>query len=156
MTLTLTLRSAPAARVWAPALVPQRLQGLSPPEVAALTVRCGRETVAVGELFDVSGTADEQVVLRGDLRRVDGIGMGMDSGAVLVPSFDDPWIVEGQGSAGIEATAQLAAMGLGPPDVIVACCGGGGLSAGLALAGRTPASSTALTAGTPSRSGSAT
>ena len=78
MTLTLTLRSAPAARVWAPALVPRRLQGLSAPEVAALTVRCGRETLAVGELFEVSGTADEQLVLRGDLRWVDGIGMGMD------------------------------------------------------------------------------
>ena len=55
-------------------------------------------------------------------------------GATLVPSFDDPWIVEGQGSAGIEATAQLSAMSLGPPDLIVVCCGGGGLSAGLALA----------------------
>lgn len=55
-------------------------------------------------------------------------------GATLVPSFDDPWVIEGQGSAGIEITAQLAERGLGPPDLIVACCGGGGLSAGLALA----------------------
>ena len=57
-----------------------------------------------------------------------------ERGATLVPSFDDAWVVEGQGSAGIEATAQLAALGLGAPDLIVACCGGGGLSAGLALA----------------------
>lgn len=55
-------------------------------------------------------------------------------GATLVPSFDDPWIVEGQGSAGVEAIAQLAARGMPPPDLIVACCGGGGLAAGLALA----------------------
>ena len=60
--------------------------------------------------------------------------LARERGATLVPSFDDPWIVEGQGSAGIEATAQMAAMGVGPPDLIVACCGGGGLSAGLALA----------------------
>jgi len=55
-------------------------------------------------------------------------------GATLVPSFDDPWIIEGQGSAGIEAIRQLAALGLGPPDLCVICCGGGGLSAGIALA----------------------
>jgi formylmethanofuran dehydrogenase subunit C len=84
MTLTLTLRSAPEARVWAPALVPRRLQGLAASEVAALSVRCGRETLALGELFEVSGAPDEQLVLSGDLHRVDGIGLGMDSGAVLV------------------------------------------------------------------------
>ena len=55
-------------------------------------------------------------------------------GSVLVPSFDDPWVIEGQGSAGIEAIAQLAARGSAPPDRIVACCGGGGLASGLALA----------------------
>ncbi len=57
-----------------------------------------------------------------------------ERGATLVPSFDDPWVVEGQGSAGIEATAQMAALGYGPPDQIIACCGGGGLASGLALA----------------------
>ncbi len=55
-------------------------------------------------------------------------------GATLVPSFDDPWIIEGQGSAGIEAAAQMAALGLGMPARIVIPCGGGGLSAGVALA----------------------
>jgi threonine dehydratase len=51
-------------------------------------------------------------------------------GAVLVPSFDDPWIIEGQGSCGLEAAEQL---GFAPTQVIVPC-GGGGLSAGIALA----------------------
>jgi threonine dehydratase len=50
--------------------------------------------------------------------------------AVLVPSFDDPWIIEGQGSAGLEVLDQLKAV----PDLIVTPCGGGGLGAGLALA----------------------
>ncbi|QNQ10968.1 threonine ammonia-lyase [Sphingomonas alpina] len=54
-------------------------------------------------------------------------------GAVLVPSFDDPWIIEGQGSAGIEAAAQMAALGLGAPRRVAVPCGGGGLSAGIAL-----------------------
>ncbi len=55
-------------------------------------------------------------------------------GATLVPSFDDPWIIEGQGSAGLEAAAQMEAAGLGSPTRVVAPCGGGGLAAGIALA----------------------
>lgn len=51
-------------------------------------------------------------------------------GATLVHAYADPWVIEGQGSAGIEIAAQLGRQ----PGTIVVCCGGGGLSAGLALA----------------------
>jgi len=54
-------------------------------------------------------------------------------GATLVPSFDDPWVIEGQGSTGIEAEAQMAAAGLPAPARVVVPCGGGGLAAGIAL-----------------------
>ncbi len=53
-----------------------------------------------------------------------------DSGAVLVHAYADPWVIEGQGSAGIEITDQLGR----EPSSIVVCCAGGGLTAGLALA----------------------
>lgn len=52
------------------------------------------------------------------------------TGATLVHAFADPWVIEGQGSAGIEIAAQLGRA----PSRIIACCGGGGLTAGLALA----------------------
>jgi threonine dehydratase len=51
-------------------------------------------------------------------------------GAVVVPSFDDPHIIVGQGTAGLEILAQCPQ----PIRQIVVCCGGGGLAAGLALA----------------------
>lgn len=54
-------------------------------------------------------------------------------GATLVPSFDDPWVIEGQGSTGIEASEQMAAAGMGAPSRVVVPCGGGGLAAGIAL-----------------------
>lgn len=56
------------------------------------------------------------------------------TGATLVHAFGDPWVIEGQGSLGIEAVAQLRTRGIEGPTHIIACCGGGGLSAGLALA----------------------
>ncbi len=51
-------------------------------------------------------------------------------GGTLVHAFGDPWVIEGQGSAGIEAAQQLGRA----PSRFIACCGGGGLAAGLALA----------------------
>lgn len=53
-----------------------------------------------------------------------------ETGAILVHAFADPWVIEGQGSAGVEITAQLGRQ----PSRIIACCGGGGLAAGLSLA----------------------
>ncbi len=61
-------------------------------------------------------------------------GLAEARGATLVPSFDDPWIIEGQGSTGIEAATQMAGLGMGVPSRVVIPCGGGGLSAGIALA----------------------
>ncbi|GAB5489518.1 MAG: threonine/serine dehydratase [Parasphingorhabdus sp.] len=57
-----------------------------------------------------------------------------ETGAVVVPSFDDPWIVEGQGSCGLEIKNQMIAQTGSAPDQIIACCGGGGLATGSALA----------------------
>ena len=56
------------------------------------------------------------------------------SGATLVHAYGDPWVIEGQGTTGTEIAAQLAARGLDGPTRIVCPCGGGGLTAGLALA----------------------
>lgn len=53
-----------------------------------------------------------------------------ERGGTLVHAFADPWVMEGQGSAGIEIAAQLGR----EPSRIIACCGGGGLTVGLTLA----------------------
>ena len=53
-----------------------------------------------------------------------------ERGAVLVPSFDDPHIVAGQGTAGLELVEQCPE----PVQRILVCAGGGGLAAGIALA----------------------
>ncbi|MFC0204847.1 threonine ammonia-lyase [Novosphingobium soli] len=57
-----------------------------------------------------------------------------ERGATLVHAYADPWIIEGQGSAGLEIAAQMEERAGGGPDLVVAPCGGGGLAAGLALA----------------------
>ena len=71
-------------------------------------------------LYDRPGEDRDEVAAREIERR----------GAVLVHAFGDPWVIEGQGSAGVEIEAQLGRT----PSRLVVCCGGGGLAAGLALA----------------------
>src|SRR5882757_6592069 len=54
-------------------------------------------------------------------------------GAVLVPPFDDPFVIAGQGTAGREICEDLEKLGV-KPDVAVVGASGGGLIAGIALA----------------------
>jgi threonine dehydratase len=56
-----------------------------------------------------------------------------ERGAVLVPSFDDPYIIAGQGTAGLEIVEQAQEAGADVVKVLV-CCGGGGLVGGIATA----------------------
>jgi threonine dehydratase len=53
-----------------------------------------------------------------------------ESGATVVPSFADPAIVAGQGTAGLEIAERL---GRSPARIVIPC-GGGGLASGIALA----------------------
>ncbi len=56
-----------------------------------------------------------------------------ERGAALVPSYDHEHIIAGQGTVGLEIAEQALEMRL-PPDQVLINCGGGGLSAGSAVA----------------------
>lgn len=59
--------------------------------------------------------------------------IGEETGAVMVHPFNDPGVIAGQGTAGLELAEQARAMGL-EPEAMLTCAGGGGLTAGIALA----------------------
>lgn len=54
-------------------------------------------------------------------------------GATLVPPYDDPFVIAGQGTVGREIAEDMAALGV-TPDIVVAPASGGGLIAGIATA----------------------
>jgi threonine dehydratase len=54
-------------------------------------------------------------------------------GATVVPPYDDPWVIAGQGTVGREIAEDFAVLGISP-DVVSAPASGGGLMAGIALA----------------------
>jgi threonine dehydratase len=60
-------------------------------------------------------------------------GIAGKRGATLVPPYDDPKVIAGQGTVGREICEDLAALGI-VPDIVVAPVSGGGLIAGVATA----------------------
>ncbi len=68
-----------------------------------------------------------------EIREEIGARIAAERGAAIIRPYDDPYIIAGQGTLGLEAAAQALGMGL-RPDAALVPCGGGGLSSGCALA----------------------
>lgn len=60
-------------------------------------------------------------------------GIAQQYGATLVPPYDDPMIIAGQGTIGREIVEDLARLDLAP-EIVVVGASGGGLAAGISLA----------------------
>jgi threonine dehydratase len=75
-------------------------------------------------LYDRAGGEDREAI---------GAALAERDGLILVKPYDDPWVIAGQGTCGLEIAAQARAAGVDRADVLI-CCGGGGLTAGVALA----------------------
>ncbi len=96
---------------------------LMPSDAAAVKIDNTRRYGAEVVLYD-RATGDREAL---------GAEIAGARGLTLIPPYDHPDVIAGQGTVGIEIAEQLAEVGVAQADVI-ACCGGGGLAAGLALA----------------------
>ena len=96
---------------------------LMPSDAPATKIGGTRDLGAEVVLYD-RATADRDAL---------GAELAAARGLTLIPPFDHPEVIAGQGTTGLEIAAQAAEAGVTVADVLV-CCGGGGLSAGIALA----------------------
>ena len=62
-----------------------------------------------------------------------GAALAAERGLTLIKPFDEPLVIAGQGTTGLEIAEQARDEGVEAAEVLV-CCGGGGLTAGIALA----------------------
>ena len=69
----------------------------------------------------------------GETREEAAAAVAEARGLTLVHPYDDPAVIAGQGTVGLEIAAQARAAGIEAADVVV-CTGGGGLASGVALA----------------------
>lgn len=94
-----------------------------PADAPALKIANTRALGAEVVLYDRASESREEI----------GARVAEDRGLTLIKPYDDAQVVAGQGTTGLEIAAQARAYGVETADVLV-CCGGGGLTAGIALA----------------------
>jgi threonine dehydratase len=94
-----------------------------PSDAPSIKVESTRSWGATIEPFDRATT---------DRTRL-GLEWAARTGQTLIPPFDHPHVIAGQGSAALELIADARALGL-TMDSLLVCTGGGGLVAGCALA----------------------
>lgn len=112
-----------AARHQAPCVI------LMPSDAPQVKIDNTRSYGAEVVLYD-RATADRDAI---------GAQLSSERGLTLIKPYDDPEVIAGQGTVGLELAAQATEAGVTEAQVLV-CCGGGGLSSGIALAleARTP------------------
>ena len=104
-------------------LLGRRATIVMPADAPAIKLESTRAQGAEVRLYDRQGESREAI----------GAEIATRSGAALIRPYDDPRIIAGQGTAGLEIAEQ--ARGLGAiPDAALIPCGGGGLIAGCSLA----------------------
>lgn len=95
-----------------------------PADAPQLKIRNTRDLGAEVVLYDRAG---------GESREAVGAQHAEERGLTLIKPYDEPLVIAGQGTCGLEIAEQAAAEGITEADVLVNC-GGGGLSSGIALA----------------------
>lgn len=94
-----------------------------PADAPALKIQNTRALGAEVVLYD-RATEDRDVI---------GTALATERALTMIKPFDEPLVIAGQGTTGLEIVAQAAEVGVTKADVLV-CCGGGGLTSGIALA----------------------
>jgi len=95
---------------------------IMPQDAPALKIANTRALGAEVVLYD-RATEDRDAI---------GAELSMTRGLSLIKPFDNADVIAGQGTVGLEIAQDAAALGIEQADVLV-CCGGGGLTSGVAL-----------------------
>jgi len=111
---------------------------IMPADAPALKIANTRASGAEVVLYDRVKESREEI----------GHGIARDTGATIVPPYDHPWILTGQGTAGLEIVEQAREIGA-TLDAVAAPCSGGGLATGIAVAVKGLSPSTSVHAGEP-------
>lgn len=82
--LTLRLKAPTSERINLAGITPARLAALSAHEVARLDVGFAKSALALGDAFDISGTADDTLTIEGADAQLDFIGSDLDAGVIRV------------------------------------------------------------------------
>ena len=84
MSLKLTLRTSPTVPLEAENISPDCVEGLTAAEIAALPAYHGNQQATLGDFFTIEGSANGEIELEGDLKKVKMIGTRMSHGRIVI------------------------------------------------------------------------
>lgn len=113
--LTFTLKRKTDQRVDLSPLVCQKLQGLEPSQIAAIELQYGKSKIRTDELFAISGSDAQNIVIAGSFNKLDFIGKELDGGSITVSGDAGAYLginmksgtIKVTGSTGIYAACEM-------------------------------------------------
>jgi formylmethanofuran dehydrogenase subunit C len=84
VSLTLTLHTQPEVPLEAETIAPERFQGMTSAQIAAVALMHGNRQAPLGDFFRVEGEANGELRIAGDLSRVKLIGATMTRGRIVI------------------------------------------------------------------------
>ncbi|MCK9619063.1 MAG: formylmethanofuran dehydrogenase subunit C [Methylobacter sp.] len=105
--LTFTLKRKPDQRVDMSPLVCQKLAEMQSAEIAALTLQNGKRKIRVDELFDITGSDAQNIVIKSGFDKLDFIGKELDGGRITVEGDAGAYLGLGMKSGEIEVSGDV-------------------------------------------------
>lgn len=105
--LTFTLKCRPDQRVDMSALVAHNLQNLQENEIAALELQSGKRKLRVDELFTISGSDAQHIVIKNSFGKLDFIGKEQDGGSITVEGDAGAYLGLGMKSGEINVSGDV-------------------------------------------------
>ena len=102
--LTLTLTYRPDQRVDMSPLVCQKLQGMTPAEIAALELQSGNAKLRVDKLFTLSGSDTQTIYIKNSFNKLDFIAKDLASGRILVEGDVGAYLALGMKSGTVKVS----------------------------------------------------
>ena len=102
--LIFSLKQRVKQRVDMSPLVCHALADMDPTDIGAITLQCGKSRIRSDELFSISGTDTQDIVIRNSYRKLDYIGKELDGGKITVEGSAGAYLGLGMKSGKIEVT----------------------------------------------------
>ena len=100
--LRLKVRNTPQIRIDLSEIVPHKIADLTTSAIERLELSAGRDALRVGDIFDVSGTPNDRIVIEGNASHFDNIGKELSNATIIVEGAAGAYCAQRMRSGRIE------------------------------------------------------
>jgi len=105
--LIFSMKYRPDQRVDMSALVCSHLKDMEPAQIAAIELQSGKRKIRVDELFTISGSDAQNIIIKNSFGKLDFIGKDLDGGSITVEGDAGAYLGLGMKSGDIKVTGNV-------------------------------------------------